>query len=48
MRKKFQMVGASLRMKCDTVGSVRFNAIAIDKIEVEIRITFTDTKPIFL
>lgn len=44
MRKKVHRVGASLRMKCDTTGTVSFNPIAIDKIPVEIRTTFTESK----
>jgi hypothetical protein len=45
---KFQIVGASLRMKCETIGTVSFNDIAIDKIAVEIRMSLGDTKFIFI
>lgn len=47
MSKKVHMVGASVRMKCDTTGTVSFNPIAMDNIPVEIRTTFIDRKPIF-
>lgn len=48
VRIKDQMVGASLRMKCETIGTVSFNATAIDKIPVEIRATFGVRNFIFI
>lgn len=45
---KFQIVGASLRMKCETIGTVSFSAIAVDKIAVEIRAVFRDRELIFI
>lgn len=47
-RMKFQIVGASLRMKCETIGTVSFSAIAVDKIAVEIRAVFRDREFIFI
>jgi hypothetical protein len=35
-------------MKCETIGTVSFNDIAIDKIAVEIRMSLGDTKFIFI
>lgn len=48
VRVKDHMVGASLRMKCETIGTVSFNATAVDKIPVEIRASFSDRKFIFI
>lgn len=47
-RMKFHMVGASLRMKCETIGTVSFSAIAVDRIAVEIRTVFRDREFIFI
>lgn len=48
VRIKDQMVGASLRMKCETKGTVSFNTTAIDKISVEIKATLSDRKFVFI
>ena len=42
VRIKDQKVGASLRKKCERIGTLSFNATAIDKNPVGIRVNFND------